>query len=142
MKAGRLLAAVFMGLFCLVGIAALLGAVQRERALTAKAVMAQRVRPSTEAALFGDIGENIGSPAMYVIEDPQMLLDHKGPGGLALIDESYLEKTGKYPLQLKTVNYVAQIVKIVGGIGALLFGALGLFLLRKRPTVANGTIVG
>jgi hypothetical protein len=102
-----------------------------ESRMAGQAVQAQRVRPSDESALFGDIGETIGSPTMYVVTDKKAFLDHKGPGGLALIDETYLEKTGTYPLQLQTVRYVANLVKLVGVVEAVVMLGLGVFLRRK-----------
>jgi len=128
-----MLAATFLGLLALGGLVAVLFAFQREAQLASKAVVAQRVRPSSEAALFGDIGENIGSPTEYVIEDPHALLDHKGPNGMALLDESYLEKSGKYPLQMKTVRFMASVTKVGGGLIFLVSGGILFLLLRSKP---------
>ena len=138
MNPGKLLAASFLGLLALGGLVAVMVAFQREASYASRAVMAQRVRPSSEASLFGDIGENIGSPTEYVVDDPHALLDHKGPGGVALLDESYLEKTGKYPLQMKTVRYVASMVKWGGALVAVVCGILAFLVLRGRRPVAEG----
>ncbi|MGE0002412.1 MAG: hypothetical protein AB7F50_02430 [Fimbriimonadaceae bacterium] len=140
MKPGRSLVAGFLGLLALGGLVVVMFAFQREASFAANSVIAQRVRPSSEAALFGDIGENIGSPTEYVVDDPQMLLDHQGPNGISLIDESYLEKTGRYPLQLKTVRYTAMLAKIGGGFATLVCGAVLFFLLRTKPPASDGTI--
>lgn len=115
------------------GAAGAIAATIVEANLASKAVKAQRVRPSSEAALFGDIGETIGSPMLYVVDDPKAFLPHKGPGGLALIDEAYLEKSGKYPLQLQTVNFTANAVRIAGLLDVLACSALAVFFGRKRP---------
>lgn len=103
-----------------------------EARLAGKAVRAQRVRPSSEAALFGDIGETIGSPQLYIVDDPKAFLAHDGPGGLKLIDETYLEKTGKYPLQLQTVRFGAGIARIVGIAEAVGCGLVAFVLSRRK----------
>jgi hypothetical protein len=132
MDRAKLLTRILWAIAALGAVAALAATVV-EANLSKKAVRAQRVRPSSEAALFGDIGETIGSPMLYVVDDPKAFLAHKGPGGLALIDETYLEKTGKYPLQLQTVNFVANAARTAGIAGAAVCAALAVLIGRKRP---------
>lgn len=105
-----------------------------ERYLVSKAVLAQRVRlpDANVEALFGGEPTTIGSPQAYVILDPKAVLPRKGPGGMALLDDGYLQRTGTYPLQRKTVEYVGGIVRwAAAGAAGLCLGNCW-YLLRRR----------
>ncbi|MEJ5170713.1 MAG: hypothetical protein WHU10_06980 [Fimbriimonadales bacterium] len=105
-----------------------------ERHLASKAMLAQRVRlpDSNVEALFGGEPTPIGSPQMYVILDPRALLPEKGPDGVARLDDGYLQRTGTYPLQLKTVEFVGGIVRWASaGLAGLCLGN-AWYLSRRR----------
>jgi len=105
-----------------------------ERYLASKAVLAQRVRlpDANVEALFGGEPTPIGSPQAYVILDPKALLPEKGQNGVRLLDEGYLRRTGTYPLQQKTVEYVGGIVRwAAAGVAGLCLGNRW-YLLRRR----------
>jgi hypothetical protein len=97
-----------------------------------KAELIQLVRPSAEAQLFGDVGDRIGSPQMYVIGERSAFLN-KSENGAALVDETVLTSKGVYPLQLQTVTYFLQIVRIAAWI-SLGFAVLVLIVLKKRSS--------
>ena len=101
--------------------------------MTSRAVLAQRVRvPSSEiAALFGGEPTPVGSPQMLIITDEQAFLPGKGDGGVRLVDEGYLERTGTYPLQLKTVRFLGSIVGWGSAVGSVVFG-LASFAAARR----------
>lgn len=108
--------------------------------LSSRAVLAQRVRvPKSEmAAIFGDEPTPVGSPQMPIITDEQAFLPRTGEGGVRLVDEGYLERSGTYPLQLKTVQFVASIVTWVSAAGAIVFGLAAIATGRRtrpRPSV-------
>jgi hypothetical protein len=103
-----------------------------------KAVLAQRVeRDEAAASLFGDADayQEIGSPQMLIIEDNGALLPGKAKSGAQMVDENYLKDKKIYPLQLKTVQYVAGLVRMGSGAVLAVFLALLAFL-RLRRTAA------
>jgi hypothetical protein len=81
----------------------------------------QLVKESETAALFGDAGEPIGTPQVYVVSDPSFVLDQEDGEGVRQLSLTRMEKAGSYPLQFKSVEAVLGYVR-AGGIGVLLLG--------------------
>jgi len=113
-----------------------------EQGYAAKAQTVQRVKVDKAAGdLFGDAAAHtpVGSPQELIIEDPKAFVEGEGEGGAKLVDEDYLQSNNIYPLQLKTVRYVAELSRfaIVGmaALGAFLIW-LGGRLHRRRMSVA------
>lgn len=117
--------------------ALLLTAFGLEASYASRAKLFQRVEPSAEAELFGEIGEKIGSPQLMIVDDPAAVLPERGEGGVALLDESYLREKGIYPLQLQTVRFVAYWVKLGSGVVGVLALVVGVFMLRRARRAAN-----
>lgn len=116
-----------------------------ERFLASRAVWAQRVMPANAEveALFGDEPSPIGSPQLYVVFDGRAFLPTKAESGVLQLDESYLKRTGTYPLQLKTVEFVGSLAKWSAAAVALLaLGGRWLLLRRARAGVAHGSFGG
>jgi hypothetical protein len=105
-----------------------------------RASLIQRVVvDKTAGDLFGDANEPVGSPQELIIDDPKAFVSGSGPNGSKLVSESYLQEYKIYPLQIKTVRYVAGLVRLGAGVGL----ALGLLVLltatirRKQPSTAT-----
>lgn len=113
--------------------------------MSSRAVLAQRVRvPSGEiATLFGDEPTPVGSPQMLVLTDEKAYLPVRGENGVRLVDEAYLERTGTYPLQLKTVQFLGSIVGWSSAAGVIVFGLASYVAGRKaRRTAMTGRAPG
>ena len=110
-----------------IGMVALLGSIIVPKVLTSKAQLTQRMTPydADTAALTGDIGTPVGEPQSMIIDEERAFLKGKGETGARLVDDNYLKVKGIYPLQVKTVDFVAGLVRLgtatVAGIGLLLF---------------------
>lgn len=126
------------------GVFGFLGASLAESYLARKSVLGQRVRfDPTVDALFGDSGQPVGSPQHFVVLDRGMLTGALTPEGAQIVDENYLERTGTYPLQLKTVRFVALYAR-VGCAGLVAFSLLVWWWVRvraraRRSPGASGT---
>lgn len=122
------------------GMVGFLGSIIVPEVLRSKAQLTQRMTPydADTAALTGDIGTPVGEPQPMIIDDERAFLKDKGENGVRLVDDNYLKSKGIYPLQVKTVDFVAGLVKIgtatVAGIGLLLF----LWTRRVLGRVAKG----
>ena len=109
------------------GMIGLLGSIIVPKVLSSKAQLTQRMTPydADTAALTGDAGTTVGEPQMMIIDDERALLKGKGENGARLVDDNYLRAKGIYPLQVKTVNFTAGLIRLgtttVAGIGFLLF---------------------
>ena len=105
-----------------------------ESNFTSRAKLTQRVQlpDSSVAELFGGEPTMIGSPQMMIIDDPEAVVPGKGPQGSVLVDDAYLQKTGQYPLQLKTVQFVAQIIRLTSGIAGVMLGLLAWFVRHRQ----------
>lgn len=105
-------------------------------ALAAKGRLVQRVAPYQPdvAQLVGETGEAVGEPQAMIIDDPAAFLPGKTSTGALLADDAYLKRRGIYPLQVKTVHFVAGVAKLgAAGLGAAgLAGLLGIGALRRR----------
>lgn len=109
------------------------------RELGRQAVLAQRVTPPDPeiAELFGGEPTPIGSPELYIVNDPKAVLPEKGPDGEVLLNETYLEETGTYPLQLKTVQWGANLAMWGLGSGALLAALVGWVAGRRARRLSQ-----
>ena len=96
-----------------------------------QARMYQLVQPSAEAALFGDIGTLIGSPQEFVINDEKAIIENPENPDLPYLDDTYLKENGIYPTQLKTVKFVAGLMKM-GGAAAFVAGLAMMLFARSR----------
>ena len=132
MKALVLLARV-LAVLCAVG---LVGTFVRANSLTAKAELTQRIKPYDKdtAALTGDVGTPIGDSQDMIIDDPAAFLPGKGDKGQRLVNDDYLQQHEIYPLQAKTVNYVAGLAKLGFAGGLVLAVSAGLFASRRLAT--------
>ena len=118
-----ILVAVFSGL-------ALAGTWPAEQSFASRAAKYQRIQKTPEAELFGDIGEPIGSPQEYVVDDPKAILPGEDANGNKMLDENYLKENG-YPVQLQTVKFLMSQAWIGAGVG-LALGILGIVLTRRK----------
>jgi hypothetical protein len=114
------------------GTATILGSFLIREQMKASSDKYQLVRRTSQSELFGDVGEPIGSPQVYVVTDPQAVLPGTGADGVKLLDDDYLRQKGSYPLQMQTVDAIANYARLGGGL-AVLGGAVGLLLFRRRP---------
>ncbi len=74
------------------------------------------------AALLGEIGIPVGSPQLVILRDENAFLPGKTESGAALVDAGYLKEHKLYPLQLKTVRFVAFPAQILFGLLTLVSG--------------------
>ena len=78
------------------------------------AQMIQRVEPATDAGatLFGDAGTNttIGSQQLLIVRDEAAFLPGSGLSEARLVNERYLRENGLYPLQVKTVRFIRDMI--------------------------------
>ncbi len=102
-----------------------------------RAVLGQRVElDQASLELLGEPGNLIGSPELFVIDDPKAFLPNvKGPKDSLLISEAYLREHQIYPLQLITVEFFSSIARLGGGIATILglIGVLWIKAKRKGP---------
>ena len=112
-----------------------------ENSYKGKAQLVQRMRIDDASALFGESGTPVGSPQELIIEDPRAFTGDKTPEGAAIVNEGYLEKNKIYPLQIKTVSYVAGLARIGGIAMFVLSGGLGLWLRRRAGKVSRSSPV-
>lgn len=114
-------------------VVAFLGSFGVVSSYASRAKLMQRAQVDDAAAsLFGDsTPTKIGSPQLMIVDDPKAILPGKGDRGAELLNESYLKSSGKYPLQLKTVEFVASLSRIGAAVVALLSLA-GIGFLSKR----------
>ena len=102
--------------------------------LTRDATLVQRVEPNAAGALFGEAdspGTPIGSPQLLIVRDQAAFLPGEGEGGARFVNETYLRESGQYPLQVKTVELIRNLVALGSGVAALLFGAVWLWARRR-----------
>lgn len=110
------------------------GAFWQESSLVSKAQLIQRMKPhdSAVAALLGEVGTPIGDPQRMIIEDETVFLTGSGTQGQRFVDDDAMKAKEIYPLQEKTVKYVAGLVKIgalASAVGSLV---LAWWLGRRR----------
>ncbi|PNY82712.1 hypothetical protein [Deinococcus koreensis] len=93
------------------------------------ATLVQLVQPAEAgiADLFGNVagpGTLIGSPQVMIIRDPAAFLEGQTDSGARYVSDTYLRDQGIYPLQLKSVALIRNIVALSCAAAALLFGSL------------------
>lgn len=106
------------------------------------AKLIQLVKPSAESALFGDAGEPVGSPQLIVTKIPLEAVISGGDdsaGAPMVVDQTYLEKNHIYPVQLQTVQFVLQNVRLASWIACsvLFFILMGVQFRKRRRQGAN-----
>ncbi|NUL83056.1 MAG: hypothetical protein HUU60_10075 [Armatimonadetes bacterium] len=105
---------------------------------TARAKLIQRVEhdPAT-ARLMGEPGAPIGSAHLMIIDDPKAFLpEFKEEGSPHYVNEAYLREHDIYPLQLRTVEEIAALLRY-GALGGILVSIVGLTLLNRRSRRVN-----
>lgn len=119
------------GFALIASVAMLVATFPIENSFRSRAKLVQLVRPNEQAALFGDVGEEIGSPARYVIDDQAAFLNQRSGSGAEYVSVTYLENRGIYPLQLQTVVFVAGTIRQATTIVAPL-ALIGWWWARRR----------
>lgn len=123
-------------LIAAIALVALIGSFVAERSYASQAKLVQRVLVDQAALeLFGETGTPIGEPQLMIISDPKAFIGVKSPDGAELVSEQYLQDNNVYPLQMKTVRYVAGLVRL-GAAVALVLAAGALLLMARRRRVA------
>lgn len=128
---------IVLWVVCLVGLG---GAFLIEKRYAGQAKLMQRVQPHEPAMaeLLGEVGELVGSPQVMIVTDPEALIPApQGYTGPQMVNEKVLKAKGVYPLQLKTVEFVAGMVRLGCLAGLLVLGLLAAWLRRKATA---GTI--
>lgn len=118
---------VFLVLAILAGVLGI-GSVVASSLLTRNAVYAQRAEKLEAAELFGDNQQNtlIGNPQIFLALPEKAFMEGTGDKGAKLIDETYLKQNNIYPIQVKTVEFIRNVLLVI----SLLGGLLMLFLWR------------
>ncbi len=124
----------FLTLAILAGIF-LIGSLVASSLLTRNSVYAQLAEKLEAAELFGDSQSNvyIGGPQQFIALPSQAFMQGLGEKGAQLIDNTYLRENGIYPFQVKTVEFIRNVVAIC----SLLGGALMLFLWNKAKRLSS-----
>ncbi len=114
---------------------ALIASIVIERFYASQAKLVQRVLVDQAAfELFGETGTPIGGPELMIITDSKAFVGKKTAEGAEIVSEQYLRDHKVYPLQLKTVRYVAGLVRIASLVG-LVLAAGALLLLARRQRI-------
>jgi hypothetical protein len=100
--------------------------------LGAGAQLVQLIEPqdAASAALFGDAptgepaGTRIGSPQWMVIRDQRAFLGGVGPGGERFVNAAYLREQNTYPLQVKTITFIRDLVALGSGVAVVMLGLI------------------
>ncbi len=102
--------------------------------LSSRAEAVQRVVPHDEAtaALLGEVGTPVGRVDDYVILNEGAFLGATTDAGAHLVSEPFLEENNVYPLQLKTVTFLRNLVAAASLAAFVLFTGLWLWLRRRR----------
>lgn len=114
-------------LFLVLAILSLIGFIATfpvQSSYQGKAKLIQRIEKSASADMFGDEGTPIGQPTEYIIDDPKAFLGGPDDKGIYKVDEGYLKQNNPHPLQLKSVDFLANIFRIGFGIAAVLAGLI------------------
>ena len=98
-----------------------------------RAERVQRVVPHDEAtaALLGEVGTPVGRPDDYIIFDENAFLAETAADGARLVSEPFLEENGVYPLQLKTVAFLRNLVATLSLAALVVCGGAWLWLRRR-----------
>lgn len=111
----------------------LVGASWQESSLLGRAELVQRIKvhEPAMAELLGEVGTPIGEPQRMIISDPGVFLEALGDKGQRLVDDTLMQERGVYPLQEKTVGFVAGLVKL-GSVAVAVLAILASWLLARR----------
>ena len=124
---------VFLALAIAAGVVGV-GSLLTSSLLTRNAVFAQLAIKQEAAELFGDGAREvlIGNPQTFLALDARAFLDGTGENGAKLINDTYLRENNIYPIQVKTVEFLRNLIVLVCLVG----GALMLVLWRvaSRPS--------
>jgi len=124
-------------ILAVLSLVALVGAFWQENNLIGKAELTQRIKPHDPAMaeLLGEVGTPIGEPQRMIIDDPSVILPSKGDQGQRLVNDTLMLEKGVYPLQEKTVSYVAGLVKI-GSAAVSVLSVIAAWFIGRRSSVA------
>jgi hypothetical protein len=102
--------------------------------LASRAQLVQRIEPHEPgmALLLGEQGIPIGNPEMYFINDPKAFLGGNGPKSVRLVNEKYLRENNIYPWQLKTLEFMRNMIVLGSGLASLVFGLGWWWLVRRN----------
>lgn len=111
----------------------LIGAFWQEWSLLGRAELVQRmkVHEPAMAELLGEVGTPIGEPQRMIIFDSSVFLEARGDQGQRLVDDTLMQERGVYPLQEKTVGFVAGLVKL-GSVAVAVLAILASWLLARK----------
>lgn len=123
---------VIVSVVCLVGF---IGSLVVEQSYTSRAKTYQLVRKSQEAQLFGEVGDKIGTPQEFIIDDEKAVLPEPLEDGTPALDDGYLKEHNLYPLQLRTVREVAGMSRLAIGAALVVSGLLAVWAnKRAKPS--------
>ena len=125
---------IFVAVLCLLG---LIASIFIEGNYAGRAKTYQLVRKSAEAQLFGEVGDKIGTPQEYIVDDEKAVLPEPLEDGTPALDDAYLKEKGIYPLQLRTVREIAGISRLGLGAGLVVSGLLAVWLGRRAKPRAG-----
>lgn len=131
--------AIFGWAFMIVGAVAFVATFPLAASFSSRAKLVQRMERNAGAELFGESGTAIGTPQLLVIDDSSAFTGEKTAEGAFVVDEGMLRAKGIYPLQLKMVQSIADLVRLATAglavIGALLVGWSRRKLRRRRVSL-------
>jgi hypothetical protein len=112
---------IFFALAILAGVL-LVGSLVASSLLLRGSVYAQLAERLEAAELFGESQNNvyIGSPQKFLAFPPEAYLQGIGEQGAQLINNAYLKQNGIYPFQVKTVEFIRNIIAICSLLGGML----------------------
>lgn len=123
------------GVLTVLALAALVLSLVVGAFLLRDAALVQRVEPAgAVGSLFGDAegpGTPIGSPQRLIVRDERAFLPGQSGDGARYVSETYLRENGVYPLQVKTVELVRNLVAGGSAAALLLFGGLWAWARRR-----------
>ena len=123
------------GVLAVLALAALVLSLVVSAFLLREATLVQRVEPAgAVGALFGDAegpGTPIGSPQQLIVRDEKAFLPGQSGDGARYVSETYLRENGVYPLQVKTVELVRNLVALAALAALLVFGGLWAWARRR-----------
>ena len=109
--------------------------------LQSRAELVQRVTPHDEATatLLGEVGTPVGREDDYIILDRGAFLGETTAQDAQYVSEPYLEENNVYPLQLKTITFLRNLIVAVSAGALVLFGGVwfGLRRRQRKPAYIN-----
>ncbi len=112
----------------------LLGSLLASSLLLRGSIYAQLAEKLEAAELFGDSQSNIyiGSPQKFLALPAQAYMQGTGEKGAQLIDNTYLKQKGIYPYQVKTIEFIRNVIAVCSILG----GALMLYLWTRAKRLS------